>query len=201
VELYNNPLALKDLAFMAKRNTGGWTIADAVARRAVMQKIFEDGTGLNCVLQMNDGSYGGVAGFRDLNWWNRSAEMGIILHPRVWGKGLATEIHYIFLKWAFEEAKLHRIEFKTSVNNSGMNYLCKEVMKANLDGVLRDCFPSVDCTPFRPPVEGSDTTQVPAHGITLENITYESVNFYSILEHEWPVCKASLLQQMAKTKA
>jgi RimJ/RimL family protein N-acetyltransferase len=119
----------------------------------------------------------------------------------VWGKGLATEIHYIFLKWAFEEAKLNRIEFKTSVNNSGMNYLCKEVMKANLDGVLRDCWPNVDCTSFRPPVEGSDATEVPAHGITLENITYESVNFYSILASEWPACEASLLQQMAKTKA
>jgi RimJ/RimL family protein N-acetyltransferase len=192
---------MKDLAFMAKRNTGGWTLADAAAWRAYFQQTSEAGTKLNCVLQMNDGSYAGVAGFCDINWWNRSAEMGTILHSRVWGKGIATEINYLFLKWAFEEVKLHRIEYKTSVNNSGMNYFCSKVLKAHLDGVLRDWWPNVDCFYFRAPVEGSEATEVPAHGITLENITHESVNLYSILASEWAVCKASLLQQMAKTKA
>lgn len=191
---------MKDLAFMAKRNTGGWTTEDATKRRATMEKIFRDGSGLNCVVRMKaNGEYAGVAGFRDLNWWNRSAEMGIILHPDYWGQGLSTEIHYLCLKWAFEDMKLHRIEFKTSVNNAGMNYMCRETMKAHLDGTLRDCFPSVDCTNFRPsPAQLADPTFVSAEGISLKNITYESVNVYSLLESDWPVCKESLLKQMAK---
>lgn len=127
--------------------------------------------------------------------------MGIILHPDYWGQGLATEVHYLCLKWAFEDLKLHRVEFKTSVSNSGMNYLCKEIMKATLDGVLRDYFPSVDCSSFRLPADASaDGTTVPrADGITLENIAFESVNLYSILQSEWPACKQSLLAQMQKS--
>jgi RimJ/RimL family protein N-acetyltransferase len=199
VRLYNDPEALKDLPFKAKRNTGGWTPEDATKCRGLMEQISRDGSGLNCMIRMNDGNYAGVAGFRDLHWWNRSAEMGIILHPDYWGQGLATEIHYIFLKWAFEDMKLHRVEFKTSIKNSGMNYMCREVMKANLDGVLRDYFPSVDCTSFRPVEADADGAAAPrADGITLENILYESVNVYSLLEADWPLCKESLLRSMQK---
>ena len=196
--------------FMTKHNTGGWTVEDATKRRAFMEKIYEDGTGLNCVIQMKDtGAYAGVAGFRDLNWWNRSAEMGIILHPDYWSKGLATEIHLLCLQWAFEVAQLHRIEFKTSVNNIGMNHLCREVMKANLDGVLRDYFPSIDCTSFRIPTCTENTTSDSAESptssgsytvskLSVDSIKYESVNIFSILSPEWEATKTSLLTQMTK---
>jgi hypothetical protein len=80
-----------------------------------------------------------------------------------------------------------------------MNYMCREVMKANLDGVLRDYFPSVDCTSFRPVEADADGAAAPRpDGITLENILYESVNVYSLLEADWPLCKESLLRSMQK---
>ena len=194
--LYNDHSAMKDLMFMTRHNVGGWTVEDAVKRRAFMEKINEDGAGLNCVVQMKDGSYAGVAGFRDLHWWNRSAEMGIILHPYSWGKGLATEIHYIFLKWAFEEQNLNRVEFKTSVSNEGMNFLCKDVMHAKLEGTIRDCFPSIDCTVFKPTVSGAEPADQGT--VPLSEVTFTDVNLYSILKSEWPRAKESLLARMQK---
>lgn len=198
-ELYNDHNAMKDLMFMTRHNVGGWTHEDAVKRRAFMEKINEDGMGLNCVVQMKDGSYAGVAGFRDLHWWNRSAEMGIILHPNYWGKGLATEIHYIFLKWAFEEQNLNRVEFKTSVLNQGMNYLCRDVMHAKLEGTIRDGFPSIDCTVYKPTtaIPGPDNATPANQGtVPLSEVTFDDVNLYSILKFEWPRAKESLLAKM-----
>lgn len=202
-ELYNDHRAMKDLMFMTKHNIGGWKVEDATKRRAFMEQINNQNAGFNCVVQMHDGKYAGVAGFRDLHWWNRSAEMGIILHPDFWSKGLATEIHYIFLKWAFEEHNLNRVEFKTSVSNEGMNFLCRDVMHANLEGTIRDCFPSVDCTVFMPtaPTTGDDaTTTGPTDqgSVPLSEVTFDNVNLYSILKAEWPRAKESLLARMEK---
>lgn len=192
--LYNNYDALKDLRFMSKHNTGGWTVEDATKRRAFMEQVHERGEGLNAVVEMKEGGYAGVAGFRDLNWWNRSAEMGIILHPDYWSRGLATEIHLLFLTWAFEEMHLNRVEFKTSVNNAGMNYLCKEVMHATLEGTIRECFPSVDCSPYR-------NDSINPTNIDINTVTFEAVNLYSILRSEWPHTKELLLARMSKRKA
>ncbi len=187
---------------MTKHNTGGWTPDDAITRRAFMEKINEQGAGFNCVVQMKDGRYAGVAGFRDLHWWNRSAEMGIILHPDFWSKGLATEIHYIFLKWAFEEQNLNRVEFKTSVSNEGMNFLCRDVMHATLEGTIRDCFPSIDCTIFKPTApnaDGENNDDVINRGtIPLDEVTFDNVNLYSILKPEWLRAKESLLARIQK---
>lgn len=192
-DLYNNYEALKHLRFMSKHNTGGWTLEDATKRRAVMEEIHARGDGLNCVVEMKEGGYAGVAGFRDLNWWNRSAEMGIILHPDYWSRGLATEIHLLCLTWAFEVMHLNRVEFKTSVHNAGMNYLCKEVMHCTLEGTIRDCFPSVDCTPYR-----SDA--VNPTNIDINAVTYEDVALYSVLRSEWPHTKEMLVARKSKRK-
>lgn len=190
---------MKDLMFMTKHNTGGWSLDDAVKRRAFMEQINEQNAGFNCVVQMKDGSYAGVAGFRDLHWWNRSAEMGIILHSDFWSKGLATEIHYIFLQWAFEEYNLNRVEFKTSVSNEGMNYLCRDVMQATLEGTIRDGFPSVDCTIFKPTSSAEEGSARADQGtVVLSEVTYDNVNLYSILKPEWPRAKAALLARMQK---
>ena len=77
-----------------------------------------------------------------------------------------------------------------------MNYLSKEVMKMNLDGTIRDYFPSVDCSNFRADAEESSNPT----GVSLQTITYESVNIWSLLETEWPICKASLLAQVERNE-
>lgn len=178
---------------MSKHNTGGWTVEDAAKRRETMELMHTRGEGLNFVVEMKEGGYAGVAGFRDLNWWNRSAEMGIILHPDYWSRGLATEIHLLCLQWAFEEMQLNRVEFKTSVNNAGMNYLCKEVMHATLEGTIRDSFPSVDCSPYR-------TEEINPTNIDIHAVSYEAVALYSILLSEWPHTKEMLLARMNRRK-
>lgn len=193
-DLYNNNDAMGNLRFMSRQDTGGWSVEDAYKRRLSLEQIHSNGTGLNCIVKIGDSQcFAGVAGFRDLHWWNRSAEMGIILHPNYWSKGLATEIHFICLQWAFEEAKLHRIEFKTSVSNAGMNHLCKNVMFCTLEGTLRDYFPHSDYSDVR----AKDTTNLESEAI---NFSYESVNLYSILDDEWPQAKQSLLKRMQNNK-
>jgi RimJ/RimL family protein N-acetyltransferase len=183
--MYSDTNIMKHLPFMTRSNKGGWTVEDAATRRQFMETLHTSEAGLNSVVKMNDGRFAGVAGFRDLHWWNRSAEMGIILHSDFWSKGLATEIHLIFLGWAFEVVKLNRVEFKTSVSNSGMNYLCKEVMHATLEGTMRDYFPANDCSDLRAVSED-----------TQKALTYESVALYSLLAPEWPRAKESLQARM-----
>lgn len=179
---------------MSKHNTGGWTVEEAAKRRKFMEELHARGDGLNFVVEMKEGGYAGVAGLRDLNWWNRSAEMGIILHPDFWSRGLGTEIHLLCLQWAFEVAGLNRVEFKTSVHNAGMNFLCKEVMQATLEGTIRECFPSVDCSPYR-------SEEINPTNIDLQKVTFDSVALYSILRSEWPRTKELLLERMRKRAA
>lgn len=52
----------------------------------------------------------GTCGFRDLNWQERSAEIGIMIGvKREWNKGYGTEAMRLMVKHGFETLNLHRI--------------------------------------------------------------------------------------------
>ena len=202
---------MANLRFMSKQDTGGWSVEASAQRRELLQKMHDNGVGLNAVVQLKTGEYAGIAGFREISWWNRSAEMGIILHPDFWSRGLATEIHYLCLQWAFEVLQLNRIEFRTSAENAGMIYLCKEVMHATHEGTLRGYFPHSDYSAFRVPIpeDGSAATAdthypmeaasvAPTMCDEVKALKYQDVVVYSVLAPEWPRAKESLLARMNK---
>ena len=52
----------------------------------------------------------GVVGFHTLSTINRSAEITYILHPDVWGQGLATACARAAVAWGFEVRQWVRIQ-------------------------------------------------------------------------------------------
>lgn len=54
----------------------------------------------------------GSCGFTSFNCASDSAEVGYVLNPDYWGKGIAGEALGRVLQFGFEELKLHRIEAK-----------------------------------------------------------------------------------------
>ena len=178
--LLSNPEAMKHLKGMSRHNVGGWSVADASERRICQENAHVNGTGLSCVMTLKSGEFVGICGFREIVWWNRSAEMGIILHPTYWGRGYCVDSHLLCLTYGFEDLCLNRIEFKTSVHNTAMINFLKNVLLATQEGVLRDYFPlSHNATGDSKLLSSSDN--------------YESVAWFSILAHEWPATKQSLL--------
>lgn len=52
----------------------------------------------------------GTCGFTSFNCTSDSAEVGYVLNPEYWGKGIATEALSRVIEFGFEELGLHRIE-------------------------------------------------------------------------------------------
>ena len=59
----------------------------------------------------------GTCGFTAFNCTSDSAEVGYVLNPEYWGKGIATEALTRVLQFAFEELKLHRVEARFMEDN------------------------------------------------------------------------------------
>lgn len=202
--LCSNEVAMEHLSFMTKQSSGGWSEEDAAQRRNIQERSYAAGEGFNCIilrkLQVssvkpeNDGlgdqcglseecvdsddeAFSGVCGFRQIDWWNRSAEMGIILHPDCFRQRVSCKAHILCLKFGFEDLGLNRIEFRTAASNTGMVLFCREVMGATHEGTLRDFFPL--------PVSSFNAVKGFAH-----------VDIFSILQSEWPAVKERLLAKL-----
>ena len=59
----------------------------------------------------------GTCGFTSFNCVSDCAEVGYVINPDYWGKGIASEALERVLKFGFEELKLHRIEAKFMKDN------------------------------------------------------------------------------------
>ena len=60
----------------------------------------------------------GTCGFTDFDIPNNSAEIGYVLHPDFWGKGLAKEAILRVMAFGFAELRLHRISAKIMAGNA-----------------------------------------------------------------------------------
>lgn len=178
--LLSDPWAMQHLVAMSKPSCGGWSKQDAAARRVRQTAEYAAGSSFNGIIATAAGEFAGIGGLRSIDWWSRSAEMGIILRPCCWRKGLSVEVHYLCFVHAFEELCLNRIEFKTASSNTAMVAFCKEVLSANHDGTLRDAFPANDTADiFR---------------------LYCNVELFSVLSGEWPALKTRLRERMDSTR-
>ena len=60
----------------------------------------------------------GTCGFTSFDLQNNAAEIGYVLHPEFWGKGLAREAVMRLMKFGFAELRLHRLSAKIMAGNS-----------------------------------------------------------------------------------
>lgn len=59
----------------------------------------------------------GTCGFTSLDFANNSAEVGYVLNPEYWGRGIAAEALRRVIEFGFMELNVHRIEAKYIIGN------------------------------------------------------------------------------------
>lgn len=64
-----------------------------------------------------DGQLAGTGGIHLRDGDPSCAELGYLLHPDHWGKGIATEAAGLLLRFAFDTLRLHRVEALTRPDN------------------------------------------------------------------------------------
>ncbi len=79
----------------------------------------------------------GTCGFTSFNCSSDSAEVGYVLNPAYWGKGIATEALLRVLQFGFEELGLHRIEAKFIEGNDRSRHVMEKV-GMTFEGVMRE---------------------------------------------------------------
>lgn len=79
----------------------------------------------------------GTCGFTSFNCASDSAEVGYVLNPDYWGKGIAAEALSRVLQFGFEDLKLHRIEAKFIRENEASLHVMQRV-GMTLEGYLRE---------------------------------------------------------------
>lgn len=61
----------------------------------------------------------GSAGFHEVDWRNRSAELGLVIGRKdLWGRGFGTEAVQALARWGFLELNLHRVQLKVYEDNA-----------------------------------------------------------------------------------
>jgi RimJ/RimL family protein N-acetyltransferase len=74
---------------------------------------------LFAILTRGEGRLLGNCGLHQIDWTNRHATLGIFIGDKnYWGKGYGTDTTQALLRYAFEEANLHRIELEVFAFNT-----------------------------------------------------------------------------------
>ncbi len=163
---------MEHLTAMSKSESGGWSIADAIQRRENQILMQNEGKGWFCTMAIQGtNEFVGICGLRDIDWYNRAAEMGIIIRHEHWGKGFGGEAHYVIFSHAFEVLQLERVILVTASANAPMVSFCKNVLNACHEGTGRHRF----ARSWTDPSKGYDDTEQ-----------------FSLLRDEWPAVKARL---------
>lgn len=79
----------------------------------------------------------GTCGFTSFNFVSDSAEVGYVLNPDYWGKGIMQEALGCVLKFGFENLGLHRIEAKYIEGNERSRHVMEKV-GMTFEGVMRE---------------------------------------------------------------
>ncbi|MBE6553719.1 MAG: GNAT family N-acetyltransferase [Ruminococcaceae bacterium] len=79
----------------------------------------------------------GTCGFTAFNCAADSAEVGYVLNPSYWGKGIATEALTRVLYYAFHDLKLHRVEAKYIEGNERSRRVMEKV-GMTFEGIMRE---------------------------------------------------------------
>lgn len=102
------------------------------------QKLYRSGEMVDWAVTLEEtGRMIGTCGFASLDGENRSGEIGYVLHPDFWGKGLAAAALRAVMQYGFETLGLHRIEGRHMRGNESSG---KVMQKCGMhyEGTLRD---------------------------------------------------------------
>ena len=87
--------------------------------------------------RVTDESLGHV-GLYDIDTRLRKAEFAILIgYPKRWDQGLGTEVSEAVLRWAFDQANLHKVSLRVLADNPRAIHIY-ERLGFTRDGVLRD---------------------------------------------------------------
>jgi RimJ/RimL family protein N-acetyltransferase len=111
----------------------GWTLEDVVQRRENNYRMQLDQKAVSFTIIENDTQK--ICGFTGINqigkflylqllmsldFSNKNAKCGIIIHHPFWRQGLSTECHLLVLEYGFTQLGLHKISCNTLVENKPM---------------------------------------------------------------------------------
>ena len=68
----------------------------------------------------------GTCGFTSFDYTNNSAEVGYVIHPKEWGKGIATEALTAVLQFANNKLHLHRVEARYLEKNIASRHVMEK---------------------------------------------------------------------------
>lgn len=105
-----------------------------------------------------------------LNNEHRQCETGSWLAPDFWETGMNTEAKFLLLQHCFENLQLLRVQFRTDTRNI-RSRRSLEKLGAHFEGIVRK-------------------------ERVLENGTVRDAALYSIIDSEWPLVRADLLQKI-----
>ncbi|WGG48056.1 GNAT family protein [Rossellomorea sp. DA94] len=100
----------------------------------------------------------GAGEFNIKDFTNKVGEIGYIVHPDYWGKGVATEVATLLINFGFGEHKLHRIYATCDPRNIGSSRVLEKVGMTK-EGRIREDL--------------------------LMKDGWRDSFLYSVLEHEW----------------
>lgn len=143
-----------------------WTVDDVRERRAVQEQEHESRKSWHCIAT-EDGAFAGICSLRSIDWYNKSAEMGICLLSYFRHRPIIDQTHFCVLQHAFEELLLHRIGFAIVGENDSMKSYFNKVLGASHEGTLREAY--LD-----------------------NNGKYHDIELFSIIAPQWHGVKASL---------
>ncbi|NGP45716.1 GNAT family N-acetyltransferase [Bacillaceae bacterium SIJ1] len=69
--------------------------------------------------------------------WNQAGEVGDVVHPDFWGKGIATDAATLLIGFGFQELRLHRIAATCHPENRGSSRVLEKV-GMTFEGCIRD---------------------------------------------------------------
>ena len=79
----------------------------------------------------------GTCGFTCFHCTSDSAEVGYVINPDYWGRGIASEALELVLQFGFTELKLHRIEARFMQGNEPSKHVMEKA-GMTFEGYLRD---------------------------------------------------------------
>jgi len=89
------------------------------------------------IVTRDKGKMIGTCGFTRFNYSSYSAEIGYVLNPRYWGRGVAAEAARRVIRFGFDTLELHRIEAKFMSNNI-QSLRVMEKLGMRLEGYARE---------------------------------------------------------------
>jgi ribosomal-protein-alanine N-acetyltransferase len=105
-ELRSNPETMKYIPRPMVTNREG-----ALAHIKMINDKIENNEGINWAVTLKgDNKLLGIAGHYRIKWENLRSEIGYMFLPECHGKGIATEVIGLLVKYGFDEMKMHSLE-------------------------------------------------------------------------------------------